>query len=531
MSDWTRRGFLGAVVAVAGGTAFAGSGPRTARATRSNERFVVDAVATDMDAVNDVEVRFDLHDPLGFVVVDGLESELPSDGRYAPDLDLEVELPEAEHTSEEDDPAEPFLALQWDRTEGRAQWARARTTGAGARIAVIDDGVFAGHPDLESNVRTDLSMNFSGDENGSGPLADDHGTHVAGIAAAAENGRGVVGVAPDAEVVDVRVFSGLSGSLAAVSAGLVYAAAVDCDAANLSLGTPPLVPYADDAPDLDPPFQPTPADEFEVLLDLVSAAGEFAVENGCLPVASVGNSAADLDAVPSGADVVPTVLPAEADPYLSVAATGPIGFGWPVGDDGGQVVESLRVETPVRTQLPTFEPANYTNFGSEAVDVSAPGGNFDADAVDADVRYFYDQVLSTVFTPVPKDTPPEERPNIFIPTYGWKAGTSMAAPQVTGLVALLSTRFPEASPNELRRHIERTARQRSVGRKGDTTVPDADLNTSFDGRVDGNDPKSSTSDSDPVPSPVRAYRGEGHIDPFRAVTRPLEKNSDEDDSE
>ena len=109
-------------------------------------------------------------------------------------------------------------------------------TGAGTGTAwVIDSGIDLDHPDL--NVDAGRSRNFS-----SGPSPDDgngHGSHVAGIIGAKDNGIGVVGVSPGATLVAVRVLNTAgSGSNSDVIAGVDYVAANgnSGDVANMSLG-------------------------------------------------------------------------------------------------------------------------------------------------------------------------------------------------------------------------------------------------------------------------------------------------------
>jgi alpha-tubulin suppressor-like RCC1 family protein len=88
-------------------------------------------------------------------------------------------------------------------TDGLGQTMKHK--GAGVRIAVIDSGIDGSHPDL----RVTGGRNFRGD---SSALVDDngHGTMVAGAIAALDNGIGTVGVAPDAELVSLKVCSGTS---------------------------------------------------------------------------------------------------------------------------------------------------------------------------------------------------------------------------------------------------------------------------------------------------------------------------------
>ena len=109
-------------------------------------------------------------------------------------------------------------------------------TAVGGRTAwVIDTGIDFTHPDL--NVDTGRSRSFVQDSNPND--ANGHGSHVAGTIAAKDNTIGVVGVAPGATLVAVRVLDRRgSGSNSGVIAGVNYVAAngASGDVANMSLG-------------------------------------------------------------------------------------------------------------------------------------------------------------------------------------------------------------------------------------------------------------------------------------------------------
>lgn len=101
---------------------------------------------------------------------------------------------------------------------------------------IIDTGIDLDHPDL--NVKTSWGRSFVGYTNSAND-DDGHGTHVAGIVAARNNGIGTVGVAAGAGVVPVKVLnSSGSGAWSDVLAGFNYAAgaAWSGDVINLSLG-------------------------------------------------------------------------------------------------------------------------------------------------------------------------------------------------------------------------------------------------------------------------------------------------------
>ncbi|CAL2091454.1 putative Extracellular serine proteinase [Tenacibaculum sp. 190524A05c] len=108
---------------------------------------------------------------------------------------------------------------------GKSQW-----------IWVIDSGIDLDHPDLNVVTNSTYARSFVG---GSANDCNGHGTHVAGTAAAINNGTGVVGVSAGASVVPVRVF-GCSGgsSTSTILAGINHVGRYDIpgDVANLSLG-------------------------------------------------------------------------------------------------------------------------------------------------------------------------------------------------------------------------------------------------------------------------------------------------------
>ena len=543
------------------------------------ERYIVDTTTASMTAMSGMQLVHDLREQIGYAVVAGSADGIPDGASYTVDLQFALDVPRAERPGMESaETSDPLLGLQWDKQSQRIERVHQTATGAGTRIGVIDDGVLGANPDSDAthpdlpNVRADLSANFTPDRQGPGALGDDHGTHVAGTAAAAANGAGVVGVAPDAELVDLRVFSGELANTGDVLAAIVAGSAsrsteftirrptneprgyqepaedtvsgAACDVLNLSLSTPPLVPVAvedpTELPELPEPYLSFPQSSLTTLVEAYTSAGEFAAEQGTVLVASAGNDGVNLDRpveLPSGESQQPTLLPAEADGYLSVAATGPIGYGWPA-DEFVRLVGGEPFEVPVETQLPEVEPAFYTNRGREAVDVSAGGGNADLDAAEAGVPgFFYDLVLATGFDPQYETSDPDapanggdgdgetedERPASFVPTYTYKAGTSFAAPNVAGLAALLTEVFPETSAETATERIRASARPLPIGRGGTTTAPGAAPNEADDGDFDGDAVSGSLTER----LPPAVYRGSGHVDVPSAVETFLTRFGDE----
>ncbi|MCR4404239.1 MAG: S8 family peptidase [Candidatus Acetothermia bacterium] len=133
--------------------------------------------------------------------------------------------------------------------------------GAGVRVALLDSGIDPEHPDLRGSYIGGYDF-VNGD---SEPWDDNgHGTEVAGILAARENGTGVVGVAPQAELLVVKILGqDARGAISDVIRGLEWAVQRGAEVVNLSLGTP------EDSPALREAVRAA----WEAGLVLVAAAG------------------------------------------------------------------------------------------------------------------------------------------------------------------------------------------------------------------------------------------------------------------
>lgn len=171
----------------------------------------------------------------------------------------------------------------WDSDENTQTDTNANT-GAGVKIAVLDTGIDADHPDLIANVKGGISFVSNprkwDDDNG-------HGTHVAGTIAAMDNDIGVIGVAPDASLYGVKVLDRYgSGYLSDVIAGIDWAKNNNMDIITMSLSTV------------------THVSTFEVACDNAYAAG-------VVIVAAAGNGDGDD----------PVNYPAAYDSVIAVSAT------------------------------------------------------------------------------------------------------------------------------------------------------------------------------------------------------------------
>jgi subtilisin family serine protease len=197
--------------------------------------------------------------------------------------------------------SDPLRSKQWglDRVQAEAAWPT--STGAGALVAVVDTGVDLTHPDLAANVvsagrdfvepdgtctgnkRTGRTCVQDGAQDKNG-----HGSHVAGIiAAATNNGIGVAGVAPGARILPVRVLDAEgSGTSDQIAAGVRYAADQGADVINLSLG-----------------FLSGQGEVVKVIgaLDPVYEAFAYATARGAVLVVAAGNDSVPLCAEPAAA--------------------------------------------------------------------------------------------------------------------------------------------------------------------------------------------------------------------------------------
>lgn len=135
---------------------------------------------------------------------------------------------------------QPAQSIPWGINATHSREANLINRGAGTTVCVVDTGIQADHPDLSGQViggenfvviKGKLDATKFNDDNG-------HGTHVAGTIAALDNSIGVVGVAPDAKLLAVKVLDSRgSGYNSAVADGIISCVNKGADIISMSLGS------------------------------------------------------------------------------------------------------------------------------------------------------------------------------------------------------------------------------------------------------------------------------------------------------
>jgi len=295
---------------------------------------------------------------------------------------------------------ESFFNDQWHLRTVQADMAwQTGVTGSGVRVAVLDTGIWYHHPDLISNIDFAASASFVP---GTTDFLDDngHGTHIAGIIAAADNGWGTIGIAPNAQLIGVKVLSADgTGHLSWIVSGIVHAVNQGADIINLSVG------YYLKKNGNEPYYT---AAEASLLRRMVRRVINWATSRGVLVVNSAGNGGLNMDQTGNLISI-----PTEEGNGIIISATGPY-------------------------QLENFDTfTSYSNYGCSLVWMSAPGGDFRGYPNDG---WWRDMILSTT-----------------IDGWMWSSGTSAAASIVSGVAALVLEKYGPLTPEILKNILSATA--------------------------------------------------------------------------
>jgi subtilisin family serine protease len=376
---------------------------------------------------------------------------------------------------------EPFAPLQWDMSMIHAtkyESQQIEPGRKGVRVGIIDTGIDASHPDIAPNFDSRLSRNFTTDiPLIDGPCSDEpdhscadpanvdedgHGTHVAGTVAAAVNGLGISGIAPNVTLVNLRAGqdSGYFFLQPSVDA-LTFAGQHGIDVVNMSYYIDPWLYNCRHNPADSPEAQ----EEQRTIIAATERALRYAHSHGVTLVSALGNENTDIGH-PKTDDTSPDFPPDTAyhrdvdNGCLSMPTEGPHVIG-------------------VSAVGPSTAKSDYSNWGTERTQLAAPGGWYRDYFGTPRFMSPENLILSTYAENVGREvgdidqngnpTNPFVLENCANGTCGYYTyfqGTSMASPHVVGVAALIVSEYGkhdhrhgglELDPDKVERILEHSA--------------------------------------------------------------------------
>jgi len=185
---------------------------------------------------------------------------------------------------------EPQADKQWALNEIDMNGLWQMSTGSSQiRVAVLDTGIDDSHPDLSGQVVAETNIATSGKPNDS----HGHGTHIAGIIAAKDNNEGIIGIAPDCALLNVKVADDMGRCQASdLAEGIIWAADNGADVINVSI-------------EIHEPYSK------------LEKAINYAWEKGSLVVAAAGNGGGDSPVYPASYENCLAVSAIDSDQDLT----------------------------------------------------------------------------------------------------------------------------------------------------------------------------------------------------------------------
>jgi subtilisin family serine protease len=364
---------------------------------------------------------------LGAAATDTFGVQLKAD-QAGPDDALPGDTPAADSDS--------LSGLQWDMVQIHTPEAHAISGGSPSiTVGDIDTGLDYTHPDLAPNVDFANSVSCLGGVPNTSPSAwmdqNGHGTHTAGTIAAAANGIGIVGVAPNAKIAGIR---------AGNADGFFFPEAVIC---SFMWAGSHNIPITNNSYFADPWLYNCRNDaEQRAIWIAERRAIQYAQNRGTLVVAAEGNDADDLTHPTADA-----TSPDDTDPVLrqihNDCAVVPV-----------EVPGVVVVSASGNLKIKSF----YSSYGIGVTDVMAPGGDSILQLTAAAPN---GRVLSTWPSSLLNVTCLAARRLVDASgaTYCYQQGTSMAAPHVAGVAALIESHLGITSPGPVASRLAGTADQ------------------------------------------------------------------------
>ena len=325
-----------------------------------------------------------------------------------------------------------FYPFQWDKRVIGADkaWQAGYLGSPDVRVAIIDTGVDPTNPDLAGLIDYSRSASFCRAEDAlvqqefpGYPAWTDiygHGTPVASVVSS--NGINTAGVTSRTSIIAIKATGLLPCGLSAIFRAIYYAANQGADVINLSLGR-----------------FPAKKSNQKGFSHYYHLAAQYALVKGVSAVvATAGNDRLDLDH-----DQNDYLVFCNTPGVICVSATGPT-------DSGPSLLGPF---------VNVDGPAIYTNFGFSAIDVAAPGGNYSFDSAGNFIEggWIWEACPRTTRTfDANGNIIPVDYCGPGLPVWG-AAATSEAAPQVSGLAALLVSKLGHSQSAQVRAAIENSA--------------------------------------------------------------------------